>query len=55
MKITWFGLSRMQGNSLNTHQRRFTMDIRKNFFTERWLSTGQAAQGTTGVPTPGSA
>jgi len=36
---------RMRGNGLRLHQGKFRLDIRKNFFTERLLSTGMGSPG----------
>lgn len=35
----------MRGNGPNLHQKRFSLDIRKDFFTDRIVKLEQAAQG----------
>ena len=45
--------NRTRGNGHKLCQRRFRLDIRKNFFSE-WSGTGKAAQEGGGVAVPGS-
>jgi len=45
--------NRIQGNGHKLCQRRFRLDIRKNFFSE-WSGTGKATQEGGGVAVPGS-
>ena len=37
--------NRIWGNGHRLHQRRFSLDIRKNFFSQEWSGTGMACPG----------
>jgi len=45
--------SKMRGDGLKLHWRRFRLDFRKNSFQKEWCCSGTAAQGGGAVTIPG--